>query len=430
MKKIMLGAVFLESIVIFASRLFCLNTMEMIVSAGTGLLLLPVVYRYGKRSKKNEEDYWDVVAYMEQFLCSYKRTSMIGAALQDCQSIYPDGSDMKKIVGQALSILQTGEGVRESIQGAALGKIQQNYPSRRMRMIHQYILRADQMGGDVSDAVDILLRNMQRWKERTALYQEKKKTLQRECYFSMLMSVGLCWLSCLLVPWNLRSILVHSAYYQVSSTAVIILFLFLIPVLSACLTGKWLDSAEPMTEKRKKQMEKNYASGKEKKGKLSFCFAKKVGQEEIRREFPYWIMSVTLFLQQDNVFQAVQTSKEYVSIFFRKEVEQFLVNLYENPSSLEPYRQFFEEYGLEEVKSGMKWLYSFQNNGYEQTSRQIYFLLQQNDLVMDQAERKRLEDKQAVLSFLRQIPMAAAGVKIVLDLLVFLMMTMGKYFAV
>ena len=416
------------SSLIVIAHLFHLGTLESIFICGMGFFLLPAADRCVRSMETKESEYREAVSYMEQFLCSYKRTALVGNTLMDCKMLCSENSELGKTIDQALYILHTGEEVSDHIVGKTLAVIQERYKSRRMGLIHQYVEKADQMGGNVADSIDILMRDLQLWKERQLIYQKKKKFLMRESILSLLMALGLCYLSYLLIPVNFRGELADSFLYKISTSLFIAGLLVLLVKILASASGNWLDTVKPRSKREKQQLEKNYEIVKNRCNKqLSVYFAKKVCRREILQEFPYWILSVLLFLQQDNIFFAVKSSVENVRGIFQRETELFLERLYEDPISLRPYSRFFEEYNLPEIQTGMKLLYSFRTNGYEDTSKQIHFLVEQNNLVMDQVEKRELEDQLVTISFLRQIPMVFAAVKIVLDLFVVLLTVMGRF---
>jgi len=92
---------------------------------------------------------------------------------------------------------------------------------------------------------------------------------------------------------------------------------------------------------------------------------------------------------------------------------------------LYPYTEFFRQLEISEVQTGMKILYSVNQNGYEESKRQLDFLISQNNVLMDRAENNRYENQTAGLSLLKHLPMLIACVKKVADLVNLLALTMG-----
>lgn len=409
-------------------KVYRIPPASMIVVGSIGLLLLPVVNRCIQRIHMSKAEFFEITAYMEQLLCSYKRWGTLPAALEDCITLYPEESRMGHALQQALYILKTGEGVRDDhIPETALAEIQRMYPSRRLQLLHEFLCKAEKMGGDREGSLDILLCDLQMWKHRIHLYQKKKQFIRRENLLAVGMAFMLCCLSMALIPWNLRDILIKTAIFHISTTVVIVLFMLTEVLLLYHLTGTWLDVRERSSEKNGQREKKNYRLVKAHKGGVSGYLAKRVCQKEVEREFSYWLLSITLYLQEESVYQAVSMSQRQTEGIFAEETAVLREEIYENPVSLQPFINFFGELEMPEIQTGMKLLYSFGNNDYQDTSRQIRFLVEQNNVVMDQCEKKRLEEQIAGMGLLRQIPMILACVKIISDMVVLLLLSMGDY---
>lgn len=428
MKRFLLESLGLSAAVVILHYMFTLHLLAIAAIWMTGLLLLPVVNRCIRRIHESEAEYYEMTAYMEQVLCSYKRWGTIQSAIEDCETLYPEENRMGRVIRQALHILKTGEGVRDSsIVESALAKIQEQYPSRRLRLLHGFLGRVQKMGGDVDESLDILLRDLQMWKRRVALYQKKKQFIRNEGVLAIGMALVLCCLSSYLMPWNLRGILTNSAFYQCSTTVVITLLMAVEVFMLYRLTGTWLDVRDLPSAKGEFQQDRNYRKVKGKAAGISGYMAKKVCRKEIEKEFPYWLLSVTLYLQQDSVYQAIKMSQEQVGRVFGAEVRRLLRAVYEDPVSLKPFTEFFQELEMPEVRTGMKILYSVNSNTYQDISRQIRFLVEQNNVVMDQCEQNHFANQTANMGLLKQVPMILASIKVVLDMVLLLLLTMGNY---
>ena len=107
-------------------------------------------------------------------------------------------------------------------------------------------------------------------------------------------------------------------------------------------------------------------------------------------------------------------------------VDHLLDAIYQQPASLEPYMEFFKDLDLPELQTGMKMLYAVNNNGYQDTSRQMQFLVEQSHVIMDRSENHYLRMKLAGVRMLRQIPMMFAGMKVVVDILIFFVILAGR----
>lgn len=395
-----------------------------------------------KIERENEKRYHEVTTYLEQLLCSYRRLGHAGKALEDCSTIFENGTEMKKALEQALHILLTGEGVTDGmILEKAFGGMEQIFNSRRMQIVHRFICHVERTGGECSHAVDILLEDLELWRNRTKLYQNKKRFIRLECGIATGLAVVLCYVSRLLTPGELGFHISDSTVYQVSTVVVLMLLFYLVSCIYRKLSGNWLDEKRGQDEKERQRMERLYGivSGEAQfdirdRGKrpslLSRHMAKKLVGTYVKNEFPYWLLLVTLYLQTESSYQALRYSMEGTGGIFRKELEKLTEAIYDSPRDLEPYLDFFRGLELPEVQTGMKILYSVHANGYEDSRRQLDFLVSQNNRLMDKSERYADANKMAGMSLLKQLPMVVSCLKLLIDLINLLALTMGSFQAV
>ena len=426
MKNRILGLLGLSAVTAGIQQVFALQLWSCGLIWLTGILFLPWIFRWLERGRRAKEEYYEMTTYMEQLLCSYRRLGKLSPALEDCISLFSADSPMGQALRRAKHMLKTGEGVvdGELVRGA-LACIGGSYASRRLLLLHEFLERAERVGGESEEALDILLHDLQMWKKRTTLYQKKKQFIRAECGVALLLAGGLCGLSRLLFPLHPGERLIQSLVYQIT-TMVFVIALFVVEAMMICkLTGTWLDTREISGKKERRQLKREYAIVQRKGAGIRRSLAKRICQLEVEREFPYWLLSVTLYLQQESVFLAISRSLEHLQGIFRTEVKRLRRCIYENPSGLSPFTEFFHALELPEVQTGMKLLYSVNYSGYQEAGGQIRFLVEQNNLVMDKCESRRFENQAAGLGMLKQIPMALASIKVVVDMILFLAITMN-----
>lgn len=400
MKNWVAGAGLMLGGTLLFSFLFQLQMAEMLIFCGTGCCLLPVWVGIQKKRKQQKEEYYEMTVYAELLLCSYKRLGHIKLALQDCQEAFDPEGRMGSAVKKAIHRLKTGEGMENGpIIERALDEITRFYDSRRLGIIHHFISRVECMGGSVTESLDILLGDLQLWKRRTMLYQKKKQYIGRECMAASQFAILLCYISRFLIPFDLRTDIIHSTIYQVSTTVVLCAVL-------GTLTGIWYGMSGSYMDRQQESIRRK--------------------KSEVEREFPYWLLSVMLYLQQDSLYHALLQSRRETRGVFRQEVDRLVEQIYEDPTSLKPYTDFFHDLDLPELHTGMKLLYSVNNNGYQDTNKQIQFLVEQNNVIMDRCEREYFRLKLSGLRLLRQIPMMFAAAKAVTDVVTFFVFAVDK----
>ena len=82
---------------------------------------------------------------------------------------------------------------------------------------------------------------------------------------------------------------------------------------------------------------------------------------------------------------------------------------------------------MPEIQTGMKILYSVSTNGYEQSRRQLDFLVAQNNRLMDKSESYSQLNKMGGMSLLKQLPIMVSCLKLLIDLVNLLALTMGNF---
>lgn len=391
-------------------------------------LALWKIRAYRQEDKNYESAYVQVATYLEQLLCSYRRLGHAGKALSDCCLLFEESSPMKCAISQAEHILHTGEGVVDgSLLSAAFSAIEERFDSRRMRIIHRFICNGEKTGAESGRSADILLEDLELWKNRTKIYESKKRFIKIECLIATILAMMLCYVSRLLTPEELGFDLADGMIYQLSTVGVFLLFLWLITHLWKKLTGSWLDEKGFTEEAQYEHQKKLYGMLRGEASTLSRHMAKKILSRYVKEEFSYWLLLVTLYLQTESGYQALRYSAGAVEGVFRLELEQLIEEIYDSPRSLEPYLNFFSPLAIPEVQSGMKILYSVNTNGYEDSKKQLDFLVAQNNRLMDKNESYHHSNKMAGMSMLKQLPMVLSCLKLLIDLVNLLAVTMGSF---
>lgn len=383
-------------------------------------VLLFAMAKLEKNEDKKRKEYEEAITYMEQLLCSYKRWQHLGSAWKDCESLFLPGGKMRTLLEKAGCVLNGNGNSEDSVVWNACCVLHREYDSRRMVLMHEFLCRMEEVGGEFRGALDILLQELQMWKRRNVLFRNKRKWLGKECRYAVFFAFLICVFSEIIMPSDIRQLLCHSYLYQAASIGIFMLLLLIFFLIEKRLTDDWLD--EMPSEQRIAEWERQY--NRLLRGSNS---AKDYCAWEAAEEFPYWLLTVTLYLQYETVYPALQDSVRKSHSIFRKEVEMLLDRIYENPTSPEPYRDFFTLLELEEIQSGMRILYSAGNSGYDDVTGQIQFLIEQNSIVMDRTEQKKFETKMAGMNLWKQVPMIVAAVKVILDMAVVLMMAVQQY---
>lgn len=383
-----------------------------------------------KLARLEERKYVDMTAYAEQLLCSYKRQGQLLPSLEDCGTIFHKETLVSQYISEAIHVLKTGEGVESAeIQEEACSKMEKIFPSRRLRILHHFLCEVERTGGDREASVEILLEDLQMWKRRTVLHQKKRTFLRVEMMVASVLAAFMCYMSQLLTPSELGLHLPSTVLYQVMTSFILCSLFVILALVWKKMTGSWLDLFPEESKEQFDREEKQFRiiKGEEKANRLQRHVARRICKRIVEREYPYWLLSVGLKMQVESVYQAMKKSAEGKRGVFVLELKRLLQGIYEKPASVQPYTDFFRELQMPQVQTGMKILYSVQQNGYEDSKRQLDFLISQNNELMDCAEKNRFENQTAGLGLLKHLPMLAACVKLMTDLINLLIMTMSGF---
>lgn len=417
--------------VFFLIRVYGLGRIFFIPLFAAFCLAFRKLGKYRMLDREYENTYLQVTTYLEQLICSYRRLGHAGKALEDCRILFEEGSPMGAAIGRARHILLTGEGVVDgNILSAAFAEMEAQFDSRRMRIIHRFICNSERTGAESGRSADILLEDLELWKNRTKIYQSRKRFIKIECGIATVLSLILCYVSKLLTPQEMGFDLSDSLLYQISTAGVFFLFLFIFVMIYKKMSGSWLDGREAAERAEGERRERLYRiiNGEKKRASaLTGHMAKKILAKYVRNEFPYWLLLVTLYLQSESSYQALRYSIGETDGVFRLELERMVGEIYDSPRSLEPYLGFFAALAIPEVQSGMKILYSVNANGYEDSKKQLDFLVAQNNRLMDKNESYHHSNLMAGMSLLKQLPMVVSCFKLLIDLVNLLAITMGSF---
>ena len=131
-------------------------------------------------------------------------------------------------------------------------------------------------------------------------------------------------------------------------------------------------------------------------------------------------MDLVLLLQNENVYVALEKSKENIPGILRDEVEILIDKIAMNPESAKPYHDFFVEFDIAEIKTAMSMLYSLSSGNGADADEQIKKIIEKNQKMLNKAEKNRFKDLNANLYLLFLAPVLSASLKLVVDMAVFM----------
>ena len=423
-----------------------------------GMLMVPAwIDHYAKR-KYEAERFAEVTMYLEQVLYAFQREKKILTALQDVQSLFATESRMYQILQHVLEEIN-GDYQSESPLRKGLQILEQEYDCSRVRVVHRFMEKVEQLGGNFDDSVELLLSDCNLWEKRVMEQKKETETVRRNIAISVLLSLGVCVSTLYIMPLDIR--ITETALTQVTAVVLLLLDLYLLYRADCSLSPCWLtqgvaQNAAYMEERylrvisyqEKAERKKSFLlsifpaigfaiaffQGKKagailwgilllfcaQQHKIGHALNKRLVKRAIEQVFPEWLMEMALLLQADNVQVSLKKTYEGAAAVLRPALRKLYDALEENPESADPYLEFLQEQDLPGIHSAMKMLYAISMGKGGDAAQQIREILQRNTLLVDKAERIAQEDASAGGCVYFLLPVLSGAMKLILDLSVFL----------
>ncbi len=419
------------------------------------LILLGSAFLLGKKKKaqlESEKHFYEVVNYLLNVLPAFAREGKIDLAIEAVQSAFPEGEMKHRLNTALLNSMNGYADCLKVIEGA--------YDCAYVRRVHQFMLHAEQYGGDRKGQVKLLLHACRQWKNRMELAMKERKAEYRNVVLSIVSSLLICGMI-VNMPF-VQLDLSHNLAVQIVSIVVVLLDALILLGAKRYLVVDWTRLGEPEKERDyAKEMERFRTYHAKKERKLSFLLAapalvaavalfvlqrywmsfvvatlflvflnqhrighnllKKRLEKQLRRDFPVWLLDLSLLLQGDNVQTSIEKSVEASPSSLRFELQQLLARLAISPESYEPYEAFLEGFQIPEIHSTMRLLYGMSLGNQDMSDGGIEELVASNDAMQDQAEREWMKDKNSGLYALFLAPLLTASLHLVTDMAVFML---------
>lgn len=436
--------------------IFKLHIPYMAVILGVVTLFLPSIFLLNLRTGYEIKRFESVNAYLEQLLYSFRRKPKVLTALQDTVLLFQEeeNTELREVIEQAIEHIQNPEG-NGDVYEEAFEIIEKDFGCKRMKKIHSFLRQVENAGGNIEESVEILLLDRNLWVDRiTGLIMDKKKV-----NVNVTIAIGLSFvitaISLYMIPESFG--IVDTKPSQISTMVVFLLNGLIWYIVQRALSGSLLaaDRDTPFEDlKRAYDVVMHDGIAKKKKvflavglmvvaagGLLTFLTnpmfglpiaafgvvlatqpkrvykkSKKKLRKEVQKAFPDWLLGVSLQLQTDNVHVSIMKSIPSAPELLQEELINLQDNLEKHPDTLDPYLMFFKPLQISEVSSAMKMLYGLSAFGAEDSQEQIKALVNRNTVIMDHAEKLRMEDELAGVTFAMLAPMITGTIKMVVDL--------------
>ncbi len=452
------------------AMLFRLQPIFAIAFVLCGIYCVPIVLYYFYENRYERNKFVEENVYMEQILLAFKKNKRIVTSLEEVMEQMQEGH-FRQLLANAVKYIYSNTD-DPAVEENALKMIEDKHDVGRIKTIHSFMLKAEEVGGSFDTAIDLLLEDRDAYDRRINDLQMQKRNRINLVIGSIIISVILCILFINLA--NVYISIAHNAFVQIGAVVLWVIDTFFFARAYAELSGSW--SKEKTTSEdaslRLYERIKNFDFVAEKatsakytviaavitgvvfalgwkwvackwialflaggtlmmpfQHKIDYSLGKKALIKEVQIQFPRWLMNVSMLLQTNSVEVALQESFEDAPAMLKPELNKLYKGILENPKSNEPYINFLGFLGMPSVTSSMQMLYALSAGTGGDANEQIAEIVRKNNGMLDKSEQMAGEGALAHLVALFMAPVISSSLKLGIDMIAFFyaaMLSMGS----
>lgn len=408
-------------LILLIGIIYKLNIFAILLCLGCGLIFNIFFMKQEKIRHCYLNKFNDVVMYMEQLIYSFKKQPKIRMALEDAAKVC--SQRIKEIIEE--TIINIDSKMESNIYEKSLKIIQHDYNCKRLRSLHDFLIKIEAHGGEYEEYINILLEDIKEWNDRTILFIKEVDRVKRNVLISIGSTLITCGFMAYLIPAEYK--FTTHILYQVFSTVMIILMMLSYLLVVKKLNFDWIKEEPFLPDnliiKYYILVEKSSENLKQLKmsERIMIKRVKKTLEKEISKSFPDWMREVAINLQNETVQSAIENSYQDAAFVLKRPIRKLLVDFEKYPVGIEPYDLFLREFDLPEIKSSMKMFYSINELGKHESSKQINSIIDRNNKLARQAEEMKNKDKIGAASMFTALPMLVGVVKIMVDMILMIL---------
>ncbi len=455
-RYVLLLIVFLLSL-LFISLVYRLQIGYILIIELVGMCAIPPLVLYYYMQRCENKRFNDVDVYLHQMAYSFQRYPKINVALTDTVKVL--SGHMCNVVNKAIMELECSE--TDKVYYDALAIIEAEYACPRIETLHRFLISIEERGGSYYSSLEVLINDYDRWVKRVYKYQKDISQVKRNSVIGIILGGCLSTASLLIssILGNSSGIqmnITQDGMYQAVSTVFIILNILYFLVIQVQCNKDWLNS-----ERTQEVVMKDYdlVFGKQTYAVKVFGFCvlvlgmvlscimactmhilvgiagviisaylwmvprinRKQAMSRLKEDvyvvFSEWLRDVVINLYEMPLQAAIEATYEASPLLLKKSLGEFIYEIEENPSDVRPYYSFMSEYGILDVSSTVKTLYSVSELETENTDRLLNSLIKRNYEMVDKHEEISNADSISVMKFSEYIPMIFVSLKLGADML-------------
>lgn len=463
-KDIFIKAILLEAAIILVSLLYRINIVYIAFLCLLGFIILPYIIKYSFHYRYEQKRFMDICSYMEQMCSSFQKQSKIFSALKDTSKVL-DGK-LKKTVDKAIEYMNHGICSEKDIFTETLEIIEKEYECKKLSSLHRLFIKIELEGGEYHRALNILLKDINNWMERTMLFQKEKRSMRVNYIIALILSILTCTLATIMSYISKGQNSFLSSYLDITGNSIyqIVSVLFISSCLISLLliqkkyTGSWLEEKKNeklILDDYETSLNYNYKEKMKRRFPFAIIFILLIGVlvwlkfymysiiiliigllfiifpmikyrgaksrtiDEIKISFPEWLIDISLNLQYYTIHMAISRSYDNAPIVLKQPIEKLILEINENLTGIEPYHNFLSEFDVIDVKSAMRMLYSMTELSHDKSNEMLDILIERNYAIQSKSEKDYINNKTLALKQLLYMPMFFCMFKVVIDLVLF-----------
>lgn len=427
--------------------LFELKPLFLLVVAIVYILCVPRLISNREKAMVEKQRFDDINAYMSQMAQSFVYTQDVIQSLEETASCFSNGP-MHNTLKEVFEILEAGKWDIKRAERDALSYIEAQYDCDKLRNLHGFFLRVEELGGKCQKEFQIVESMRLAWQgvvENIRMRRVLERNIGVLIYVFFLM---VCMLMLQIMKGSDLDIVSFVPTQLISMLMMIGLALYTV-FMDKRLSRSLLEKSEVMSEEKSEEYFtylERYDARIERKKYTSFAIlslvvaglflyikpdaimlaislcivfagcnvhtwihisVRSTMRAEIAKAFPKWLFDVMLLLQRESVEGAIEKSIETAPPVLKNEVHRISEMLAMKPHAPEAYMSFLQEFSNPNSKEIMHKLYSLAI-GVNRDSEVLDVVMEKNIKHLEKAERDSMLFQDSVKSF-TWIPFLCAG---------------------
>lgn len=440
-----------------ACMAYRIDYIPALVIMSVAVMMIPGLVRNYFRELGESARFSDVDIYLHQMTYSFIRNPKVNIALQDAHDI--SSGRLRKCLERAMDELKYG--VSEKVYVEALRLIEDEYDCARIRALHRFMISVEERGGRYIGAMEVLLEDFDRWVNNIYKYQAEIRKIKRDISVGIIISMVLAMLttfmcSALNMFGDKNVYITETLAYQCVSSVFVLMCMFFYTYTRIHYGFNWLEKG-----RSDKQIMHDYNMVfKSRAGEITVRMIpvwivlaltvvvflvlgkniaavsvlivtvmliatpfsqKKRAVKRVRNDlycgFTEWLRDLAVNLDNNPLLSAVEDTYDACPVIMKEPLEKFICDIEQNPSDIKPYYSFLSEFGVVDIQSAVRMLYSIGDLDRESMNQTINALVRRNYELSDKAESARYMDSTSVMRFSEYIPTFFVAFKMAVDMM-------------